>query len=52
MFIIKERNELLGFVHQKIERVRNTNAIVNNFEYLNDDLKKVIGLPIRNVHEI
>jgi hypothetical protein len=47
IFIIKERNELLWFVHQIIEQIRNTNGngIVNNFEYIKDNLTKVIGLP-------
>lgn len=46
MSIIKERNELLWYVQQKIELARNANGVPSNFEYVNGNLRKVIGLPI------
>lgn len=46
MSIIKKRNEWLWRALQKIELVRSANEVANNFEYINDNLRKAIGLPV------
>ena len=45
MSIIKERNKLLWDVHRKFELARNP-SLGSNFEYADDNLKKIISLPI------